>query len=160
MGQIEPKYDKCGTFSDQISIHFASASQDVLKYDLKKSQICPVWANLTHFGPKSDIPEMGLDCMGSFLRRKGNEVGNLWFRSGNVSDSPRAIFHLSLFFFQFLFVCNYIFTLIAFCTRPKNRYTRKAPVSDPLLGSLFNNMQRLVTSPFCSSHLILTIFFI
>ena len=34
IGQIGPKWDKSGTFSGQIL--------DVLKFDLKKSRICPI----------------------------------------------------------------------------------------------------------------------
>ena len=37
-------------FLRSVSVHFGSASQNVLKSDLKKSQICPIWANLTQFG--------------------------------------------------------------------------------------------------------------
>ena len=35
VGQITSKWDKSGTFSDQISVHFGSPSQNVLKSDLK-----------------------------------------------------------------------------------------------------------------------------
>ena len=48
VGQIGPKWDKSGTFSDQISVHFGSPSQNVLNYDLKKSYTCTIRANLTH----------------------------------------------------------------------------------------------------------------
>ena len=41
MGQIGPKWDKSGTFSDQISEHFGATRQNVLKSDLKKSRIYP-----------------------------------------------------------------------------------------------------------------------
>ena len=56
--QIGPKRDKPRTFSDQISVHFGSPSQNILKSDLKMSQICPFRANLTHFESKyrSSIP--------------------------------------------------------------------------------------------------------
>ena len=37
------KWDKSGTFSDQISVHFGALRQNVLKSDLKKSRICPIW---------------------------------------------------------------------------------------------------------------------
>ena len=30
---------------------------NVLKYDLKKFRMCPIWAYLPHFGPKPDIPD-------------------------------------------------------------------------------------------------------
>ena len=36
MGQIGPKWDKSGTFSDQISVHFGTAAPKLLKSDLKK----------------------------------------------------------------------------------------------------------------------------
>ena len=39
--QIGPK--QSGTFFYQISVHFGLPSQNVLKSDLKKSQICPIW---------------------------------------------------------------------------------------------------------------------
>ena len=39
VGQIDPKWDKSGTFSDQISVHLAQMSWS----DLKKSRICPIW---------------------------------------------------------------------------------------------------------------------
>ena len=38
VGQISTKSDKSGTFSIQISLHFNSPSQNVLKSDVKK---CP-----------------------------------------------------------------------------------------------------------------------
>ena len=41
--QIGIKWVKASTFQDQISVHFGSPSQNVLKYDLEKSQICPRW---------------------------------------------------------------------------------------------------------------------
>ena len=59
--QIDPKLDKLGTFSNHISVyyfgspkqildflrsssvHFGSVSRNVLKYDLKKSRISPIW---------------------------------------------------------------------------------------------------------------------
>ena len=53
LGQIGPPN---GTFSNHISVHFRSPSQNVLKYELKKSQICPIWVSLTHIGPKSGHP--------------------------------------------------------------------------------------------------------
>ena len=39
VAQIVPKWDKSGTFSYKITVQFGSASQNALKYDLKKSQI-------------------------------------------------------------------------------------------------------------------------
>ena len=44
VGQIGPKWDKSRAFSDQISVHFGLSGQNVLKSDLKKPQICPIWA--------------------------------------------------------------------------------------------------------------------
>ena len=35
MGQISPKWDKSGTFSNQNSVHFRLPSQNVLNYELK-----------------------------------------------------------------------------------------------------------------------------
>ena len=41
--QIGLKWDKSGTFEDYFSVHFSSESQNVLKNDLQKYQICPFW---------------------------------------------------------------------------------------------------------------------
>ena len=41
---------RCGYKVDQISVHFGSSSQNILKSDLKKSLI---WDQLIHFWPKS-----------------------------------------------------------------------------------------------------------
>ena len=49
VGQIGKKWDKSGTFSDQISVHFGALRQNVLKSDLKKSRICPIMGNLSRF---------------------------------------------------------------------------------------------------------------
>ena len=61
VGQIGPKWDKSGTFSDQISVHFnskSSKSQDLLKSDLIGPRFVSFGSNLTHFGPKSAIPSL------------------------------------------------------------------------------------------------------
>ena len=42
-GRFGTKWEKSGTFSDHFSVHFGSRSQNVLKFDLKKSRICPFW---------------------------------------------------------------------------------------------------------------------
>ena len=42
VGQIDTKWDKSGTFSDQNSVHFGAVRQNVLNSDLKKSQICQI----------------------------------------------------------------------------------------------------------------------
>ena len=42
MGQIGPKWDKYRIFSDQISVHYGSVSQNILKSNLKKLLICPI----------------------------------------------------------------------------------------------------------------------
>ena len=42
MGQIDPKWGQSRDFLDQSSVHFGSASQNVLKSDLKKSRIYPI----------------------------------------------------------------------------------------------------------------------
>ena len=49
IGQIGIKRDKSGTFSDQISVHFGAQRQNVLKSDLKKSRICPIWGHSDPF---------------------------------------------------------------------------------------------------------------
>ena len=43
LGHIGPKRDKSETFSDQISVHLGSARQFVLKSDLKKYCISPIF---------------------------------------------------------------------------------------------------------------------
>ena len=43
VGLIGPKWDKSGPFSDQIWVYFGALWQNVLKSDLKKSRICPIW---------------------------------------------------------------------------------------------------------------------
>ena len=48
--QIGLKSDKSATFSEQISVHFGSVSQNVLKSDMKNPGFVPFGANLTHFG--------------------------------------------------------------------------------------------------------------
>ena len=48
------KLDKYVTFSDPISVHFGSPSENVLKSDLKKSRIYHIWAYLIHFRAKPD----------------------------------------------------------------------------------------------------------
>ena len=50
MGQICPKWDKSGTVADQISVHFGSVSQNVLKSDLRQSRFVTFGANLTNSG--------------------------------------------------------------------------------------------------------------
>ena len=47
--RLAQKWDKSGTFSDQISVHFGSVSRFVL-----------FRANLTHFAAKSDIPGLNI----------------------------------------------------------------------------------------------------
>ena len=50
MDQICPTLDKSWTFSDQISVHFCSQSQNVLKSDLKKVpdlfHLVPIWPKI------------------------------------------------------------------------------------------------------------------
>ena len=45
---ILAKSDKSGPFSDQISVHFGAVRQNVLKSDLNKSRICPIWCQSDH----------------------------------------------------------------------------------------------------------------
>ena len=47
---IGTKWNKSGTFKDQISVHFFQRSQNVLKSDLKKHRFVTFSANLAHFG--------------------------------------------------------------------------------------------------------------
>ena len=57
MGQIGTKWDKFGTFSDQISVQFGSPSQIVLISNLiwKSHRFVSFGASLTHFGAEPDI---------------------------------------------------------------------------------------------------------
>ena len=48
VGQIGPKWEKSGSFLDQISVHFDAPHQNVLKSDLKKSRIRPIVIKLTN----------------------------------------------------------------------------------------------------------------
>ena len=43
-------------FSDQISVHFSSLCQNVLKSDLKTSRMCLICSQPEPHIPKSDIP--------------------------------------------------------------------------------------------------------
>ena len=50
MSGLAPKWDilstngtNSGTFSDQISVQFGFPSQNILKFDPKKSQMCSIW---------------------------------------------------------------------------------------------------------------------
>ena len=52
LGQIGPKWDMSGTFSDQIS---GSLSQNVVRSDLKQSRICPIWGQSDTFEENFDI---------------------------------------------------------------------------------------------------------
>ena len=56
LGQIGPTWD----FLRSVSVHFGSASKNVLKLIFKKkSQICPIWGSICpHFDAKFNI----LDC--------------------------------------------------------------------------------------------------
>ena len=47
VGQIGPKWDNSGTFSDQSLVYFGSPNRNVSVFDLKRSLICQFWANLT-----------------------------------------------------------------------------------------------------------------
>ena len=49
LGQIDPKWDKSDIFLDQISVHFGSPSQNVLKFDLKSLIFVPFRAHLINF---------------------------------------------------------------------------------------------------------------
>ena len=52
LGQIGPKWDKSGTFLRSVSVHFDSASQNILKLILKSPRFVPFAGNLnlTQFG--------------------------------------------------------------------------------------------------------------
>ena len=63
--QIGPELDKFRAFSDQVSVHFGQ--NNILKSDLKISQVYPFSGNLTHFGVKTDIPVVSGDVTSSTL---------------------------------------------------------------------------------------------
>ena len=48
-GQITPKRDKSGTF-------YTSVIQNALKIIFQQSRICPKWADLIHYGLKTEVP--------------------------------------------------------------------------------------------------------
>ena len=54
--RLAPKWDKSGTFSNHISVHFRLPSLNVLKYELKKSRICPLLDHSNPFWLKFDMP--------------------------------------------------------------------------------------------------------
>ena len=72
MCQIGPKWDKCGTFSDLISVHFGAGRQNVLKSNMKSPGFVPFWADLTYFGVKCYIPADTGDIHGSLFGPKRN----------------------------------------------------------------------------------------
>ena len=74
VAQIGPKWDKSRTFSDQTSVDFDLSGQYLLKSDLKKSQICPIGANMTQFGAN-------LGTSGERLEQRG-EIINYFKRHG------------------------------------------------------------------------------
>ena len=57
VGQIVPNWEKSVTFSDQISVHFGSESQNVLKSDLKKSRIFPNLGQFDLLGGQTGNPD-------------------------------------------------------------------------------------------------------
>ena len=65
VGHIGPKWDKSKTFLDQISVHFGSPSQNELKSDLKKSQICLIWGYsdqlVSEISHGCDVDSIGID---------------------------------------------------------------------------------------------------
>ena len=56
VGQIDPKLDKSGAFSDQISVHLARG----LKSDMKKPRICPIWGQSDPLWSQTYHPCSGL----------------------------------------------------------------------------------------------------
>ena len=50
-----PKWGKSGTFKDQFSVHFASASQNILKTILESLRLALFEVYLTNFGTKPAI---------------------------------------------------------------------------------------------------------
>ena len=74
LAQIAHKWDKSGIFSDQILVHFGSASQNVLKSDLKKSRIfVPFVTNLSDLCGKSPAV-VSVQCSESYLSNEKSPV--------------------------------------------------------------------------------------
>ena len=63
VGQIGPKWDKSGAFSDQISVHLAPRRQIHWNLIWKSPGFVPFGANLTHFGGKPTIPVRHLNLL-------------------------------------------------------------------------------------------------
>ena len=94
--------DKSGTFSDQISVHFGSPSQNVLKSDLKKCWICIPWLlmNVTNDSPYNVFSILYIDsstssftqryrgCSRWFHHLRAAPGHCVWLRLQNVSVPP------------------------------------------------------------------------
>ena len=90
MGQISQKWDKSGTFSDQILVHFSSESQNVLKSDLKKvPNLSHFGANLTDFGAKSAMSDI-------IFVRPADRVDTISFQKDIVEAVPWETTDLNL----------------------------------------------------------------
>ena len=76
MAQNFCKWDKSVTFSDQISVHFGSQSQNLLKSDLKKSRICSI---------------LGIICP-TFGQNQATPIIDQW---SDIPESPVPRRHIS-----------------------------------------------------------------
>ena len=61
VGQIGPKWDKSGTFSDQISVRFGARANMNWNLIWKIPGFVPFAANLANFWAKPDIPVLAKD---------------------------------------------------------------------------------------------------
>ena len=55
-GRLDPKWDKSGTFSDQIPVHLAHRAKCTEIWSEKVPDLFNLGSNLTHFGAKPTIP--------------------------------------------------------------------------------------------------------
>ena len=60
--RLDHKLDKCGTFSDQISVHLARWAKCTEIWSEKVPDLSNLGSNLTHFGAKPTIPATRFPC--------------------------------------------------------------------------------------------------
>ena len=86
VGQIGTKWDKSGSFSDQISEHLARERQMLWNLIRKGPGFVPFGANLTHFGAKPTIPNT-------------TAGGKSWLsQRGGYGDTEKRIYNLTFTF--------------------------------------------------------------
>ena len=64
-----PQMGQIWDFLRSVSVHFGSASQNVLKLILKYPTFVPFEANLTHFVAKPNIPALATDQSKNWFNR-------------------------------------------------------------------------------------------